>query len=134
MSTHSAILAWHKGPAGGGEGTAGKDENGAPLFYNDDRLLLIIETNKGREIAVVDIDCDEDYFDVRDAPTGEKESKVMKQKPTINPRLENKLKERRRISRRLMAFQRAEAALRPFEQSEREVAIKALAILWNVFP
>ena len=67
-----ASLEWHKGPAENGEGTAGKDEEtGAPLFYNGDRLLLIIETNKGREIAVVDIDCDEDYFRVTAASSGD---------------------------------------------------------------
>lgn len=67
-----AVLEWNLGPAEGGEGTAGKDEEtGAPLFYDGDRLLIIIETNQGREIAVVDIDCDEHYFNVTDASSGE---------------------------------------------------------------
>ena len=67
-----AWLEWHKGPAEGGTGTAGKcGETGKHLWWNGDRLLIIVETNQGREIAVVDIEADEDYFNVRDASTGE---------------------------------------------------------------
>lgn len=67
-----ATIQWHKGPALGGGGTAGKDEDTeAPLFYNGDRLILIIETTEGREIAVVDISCDEDHFSVTDASSGD---------------------------------------------------------------
>lgn len=67
-----ASLEWHKGPALGGEGTAGKDkETGAPLWWNDDCLLIVVETNSGRELAIVNIDCDEDYWRVIEATTGE---------------------------------------------------------------
>lgn len=66
-----ASLEWHKGPAEGGQGTAGKNEDGVPQWYDGDRLLIIVETNEGREIAVVDISADEDYFDVRDASSGD---------------------------------------------------------------
>lgn len=66
-----APLEWHKGPAEGGQGTAGKNEDGVPQWWDGDRLLIIVETNQGREIAVVDISADEDYFDVRDASTGD---------------------------------------------------------------
>lgn len=62
-------LIWHKTEEHGGP--AGRREDGAPLFHNGDRLLLIIETNAGREMAVVDIDCDEDYFRVTDASSGD---------------------------------------------------------------
>lgn len=65
-----ASLEWHKGPAEDGEGTAGKNEDGVPQWWDGDRLLIIIETNNGREIAVVDISADEDAFDVRDASSG----------------------------------------------------------------
>ena len=67
-----ASLEWHKGPALGGEGTAGKDEEtGAPLWWNNDCLLIVVETNSGRELAIVNIDCDEDYWRVTEATTGE---------------------------------------------------------------
>lgn len=66
-----ASLEWRKGPAEDGEGTAGKNEDGVPQWWDGDRLLIIIETNNGREIAVVDISADEDAFDVRDASSGE---------------------------------------------------------------
>lgn len=69
---HAKTITWMPGRAQGGGGTAGKDEaNGAPLFFNGDRLLLIIETDLGREMAVVDIDCDEDYFRVTEVTSGE---------------------------------------------------------------
>lgn len=64
-------IEWIKGPALGGEGTAGKNEEGVPQWYDGDRLLILIETNKGREIAVVDLDCDEHYFNVTDASSGD---------------------------------------------------------------
>jgi endonuclease YncB( thermonuclease family) len=64
-------LQWHKGPAEGGQGSAGKNEDGVPQWWDGDRLLIIVETSEGREIAVVDINADEDYFDVRDASTGD---------------------------------------------------------------
>jgi hypothetical protein len=64
-------LEWHEGPARGGLGTAGKNADGVAQWFNGDRLLLIIDTNKGREIAVVDISADEDVFDVHDASTGD---------------------------------------------------------------
>lgn len=67
-----ASLEWHRGPAEGGTGTAGRcEETGKHLWWNGDRLLVVVETNQGREIAVVDIEADEDYFNVRDASTGE---------------------------------------------------------------
>lgn len=68
---YTFTLEWHPGPAQGGGGTAGKDANGVSSWYNGDRLMIIIDTNKGREVAVVDIDCDEDYFRVNDAGSGE---------------------------------------------------------------
>jgi hypothetical protein len=71
ITTTIGPLIWNAGPPQGGGGTAGKDDNGAALFYNGDRLLLIIDTNHGREMAVIDIDCDEDYFRVTDASTGD---------------------------------------------------------------
>ncbi len=67
----SVRLDWRKGPANGGEGTAGTNDEGIPQWYDGDRLLIVIETNKGREVAVVDIDCDEHYFNVKDASSGD---------------------------------------------------------------
>lgn len=69
--SHGASLEWHKGPAEGGQGTAAKNEDGVPQWWDGDRLLIIVETDNGREIAVVDISADEDYFCVRDASTGD---------------------------------------------------------------
>jgi endonuclease YncB( thermonuclease family) len=64
-------LEWHKGPAEGGVGTAGANDDGVPQWWDGDRLLIVVETGDGREIAVVDISADEEYFDVRDASTGD---------------------------------------------------------------
>lgn len=66
-----ASLEWHKGPAEGGVGTAETNDEGLTQWYNGDRLLIIIETNRGREIAVVDIDADEECFLVTDASSGD---------------------------------------------------------------
>ena len=66
-----ASLEWHKGPAEAGAGTAETNDEGLPQWYSGDRLLIIIETNRGREIAVVDIDADEHYFRVTDASSGD---------------------------------------------------------------
>ena len=38
-----AVLQWHKGPAEGGTGTAGKDDQGRDRWWDGDRLL--VETN-----------------------------------------------------------------------------------------
>lgn len=66
-----ASLEWRKGPAEDGEGTAGKNDEGVPQWYDGDRLLIVIETNNGREIAVVDICADENDFSVKDASSGD---------------------------------------------------------------
>lgn len=71
-SNNSAgFLDWHKGPAEGGHGTAGTNDEGVPQWYDGDRLLIIIETNKGREMAIVDISCDEHFFRTTDASSGD---------------------------------------------------------------
>lgn len=62
-------LLWHKTSEVGGP--AGRNNDGAPLFQNGDRLIIIVETTAGREMAIVDIDCDEDYFRATDASSGE---------------------------------------------------------------
>lgn len=64
-------LEWHKGPASGGSGTAETASDGTPQWYDGDRLIILIETNHGQEIAVVDIDCDEHYFSAKDASSGD---------------------------------------------------------------
>lgn len=64
-------LKWHKGPALGGEGTAGKNDEGVPQWYDGDRLLIIVEMTSGDEMAIVDIIADEDLFQVKDATTGD---------------------------------------------------------------
>lgn len=64
-------LKWHKGPALGGEGTAGKNDEGVPQWYDGDRLLIIVETTGDDEMAIVDIIADEDLFQVKDATTGD---------------------------------------------------------------
>jgi endonuclease YncB( thermonuclease family) len=65
-----ATLSWQKGPANGGVGTAG-ERGGVSQWYDGDLLLIIVETNSGREIAVVGISCDEDWFSVTDKSTGD---------------------------------------------------------------
>lgn len=68
-------LVWHRGPAEGGHGTGGPNEEGiestASQWWDGETLLIIVETNKGREFAVVHIAADEDYFRVTDASTGD---------------------------------------------------------------
>lgn len=64
-------IEWHKGPALGGEGTAGKNDEGVPQWYNGDLLLIKVETTERTELAVVRIHADEDYFSVDDASTGD---------------------------------------------------------------
>lgn len=59
----ATLLEWHKGV----EGTAGKDEEGVAQWYDGDRLLVIVETNQGREISVVHISCDDDFFSLTDS-------------------------------------------------------------------
>ncbi len=63
-------IIWHKGPALGGTGTAPCEE-GKPRWYDGDTLTIIIDTNNGREIAVVNICADEDFFSVTDASSGD---------------------------------------------------------------
>lgn len=53
-------LEWHH--ISEGIGTAGKDESGVPQWWDGDLVLVIVETNRGRDIAVVRISCDEHYF------------------------------------------------------------------------
>lgn len=68
----SSTIIWQKGPALGGGGTAGTDkENGAPLFYDGDMLLIRIDCDPGPGFAVVSIACDEGYFKVTDMGTGD---------------------------------------------------------------
>lgn len=61
---------WQKGPANGGVGTAG-EKGGVSQWYDGDLLMIVVETTRGREIAVVRISCDEDWFSVTDTSTGE---------------------------------------------------------------
>lgn len=71
MTPVSCNLEWHPGPANGGVGTAG-EKNGVSQWWDGDILLIIVETNSGREFAVVHISADgDDYFEVRDASTGD---------------------------------------------------------------
>lgn len=70
MRSMIAELQWHPGPARGGEGTAGA-KDGVSQWFDGDLLLIIVETNGGREFAVVRIDCDEHYFSVYDASSGD---------------------------------------------------------------
>jgi hypothetical protein len=58
-------LTWHH--ISEGIGTAGKDDDGKPLWFDGDRVLVIVETNIGREIAAVRIDCDVHFFHVYDS-------------------------------------------------------------------
>lgn len=60
----SAELTWHRGTD---EGTAGKDKDGKALWWDGDCLLVIVETNKGREIATVRISCDDEMFELYDS-------------------------------------------------------------------
>jgi hypothetical protein len=69
--TFPTALTWHKGPASGGVGTAGSREDGTSLWWDGDLLLILVETNSGRETALVSISCDEHYFSVIDANTGD---------------------------------------------------------------
>lgn len=67
---HKVELVWQDGPARGGGGTAGKDDNGVAQWYDGDHLLIVVETEKsGREMAVVYITADEDLLEVRDSST-----------------------------------------------------------------
>jgi hypothetical protein len=73
--TMKTEIEWRKGPAQGGEGTAGKNEAGVPQWYDGDHLMIIVEVkndrtgDEHREIAVVYLNADEDLFEVRDAST-----------------------------------------------------------------
>jgi hypothetical protein len=62
-----AALEWHKGPAEGGTGTAGKDDKGHDLWWDGDCLLVIVETNHGREVSVIHITSDEETFSISDS-------------------------------------------------------------------
>ena len=61
-----AGIVWHEGPAEGGKGTAPNTEDGKARWYDGDTVLVIIETNQGREIVVLHISADEDCFSVSD--------------------------------------------------------------------
>lgn len=50
----SSPLEWHRGPANGGEGSAGGDQ-----WYDGHRLLVVVDTNGGeREYALVTVEAD----------------------------------------------------------------------------
>lgn len=53
-------LEWHRGPALGGEGTAGKRG-----WWDGDRLIIIVDTAKGREVAIVNVSADEGHATMR---------------------------------------------------------------------
>jgi hypothetical protein len=74
----SALAAgpWHKGPANGGQGTAG-ERNGVAQWWDGDLLLIVVETNSGRDIAAVRISCDVHFFSVTDVSTGDEYSDWM---------------------------------------------------------
>lgn len=55
-------IEWNKGPARGGQGTAGKD-----LWWDGDTLLVIVETNDGRDIDVVSVQADEHCLSLQDS-------------------------------------------------------------------
>ena len=59
-------LDWHKGPAEGGTGTAPDAKDGKDMWWDGDTLLVIVETNKCREIVVLNVSADEDDFSVTD--------------------------------------------------------------------
>ena len=65
------VLEWHKGPDLGGEGTAGKDEQGRALWYDGDVILAVFELIGGREYYILFISCDEDFFSVKDTEGNE---------------------------------------------------------------
>jgi len=58
-------IKWEKGPAKGGQGTAGT-EDGFARWYDGDELMIVVETNHSREIAIVTISCDSEHFSVND--------------------------------------------------------------------
>lgn len=64
-------LKWFKGPANGGEGTAGRGEDGADLWMDGDKLLVIVETTTGRDIFVINVLADDDQLEMQDSLTGE---------------------------------------------------------------
>lgn len=63
-------LEWHKGPAEGGTGTAGK-ENGVDMWWDGDALLIVVGTSLDREIALVSVNADEDQLSLTCLNTGE---------------------------------------------------------------
>lgn len=68
----TSALEWHKGPALGGVGTAGCREDGTALWWDGEMLLIVVDlSNNDREVALVHISCDEDYFSVTDVTTGD---------------------------------------------------------------
>ena len=71
ISGFTTTLKWHEGPARGGVGTAGVSDDGIPQWYDGDTLIIVIETNQGRAYGIVSLSCDEHYFRVIDASTGD---------------------------------------------------------------
>ena len=63
-------LQWHKGPAEGGTGTAGK-EDGVDMWWDGDLLVIVVGTTNDREIALVSVNADEDQLSLTCHNTGD---------------------------------------------------------------
>ena len=66
----SASLEWIRGPANGGGGTAGIID-GVPNWWDGDLLLVIVETNSGRDVSAVRVSADGPYLSFLNPSTGE---------------------------------------------------------------
>ena len=66
----SAFLMWVRGPANGGGGTAGI-KDGVPNWWDGDLLLVVVETNVGRDVSAVRVSADGPHLSFVNAGTGE---------------------------------------------------------------
>jgi hypothetical protein len=66
----SAALVWMRGPANGGGGTAGIID-GVPNWWDGDLLLVVVETNAGRDVSAVRVSADGPHLSFVNAGTGD---------------------------------------------------------------
>jgi len=59
-------LYWNKGPANGGGGTAGGSSDDS-RWWDGDTLLVIVETNSGRDVALIHVSADEGCLSFQDS-------------------------------------------------------------------
>ena len=64
----SAELVWHAGPANDGGGTAGI-RDGIPWWQDGDLLLIIVDTNKGPNVSLLQVNADGDQLSFLDPET-----------------------------------------------------------------